>query len=141
MAASLAAFIASGGVALGLLAGLAAGLTFVACAFVIDDRFGRRSLRLWAINAGHNVVTFTLMGLLIGLLQSQCSKAPALPTQGSRAPTCRRRSSTTSVRNQGFLACQRKLSGDGCTRGNFSGRNCRYLRTVSVRDSALAIGR
>ena len=34
------------------------------------DLFERRSLRLWAINAGYNVVAFTVMGLIIGVLQS-----------------------------------------------------------------------
>lgn len=70
IAASLAAFIGAGGVSFGLFAGVAAGLTFVAAAFGINYLFERRSLRLWAINAGYNVLSFTLMGLIIGLLQT-----------------------------------------------------------------------
>jgi len=70
IAASLAAFIGSGGVTFGLFAGLAGGLTFVAAALGILYLFERRSLRLWAINAGYVVIAFTLMGLIIGLLQT-----------------------------------------------------------------------
>lgn len=70
IAASLAAFIGTGGVTFGLFAGLAAGLTFVAAALGILYLFERRSLKLWAINAGYVVVAFTVMGLLIGLIQT-----------------------------------------------------------------------
>jgi hypothetical protein len=70
IAASLAAFIGVGGVVFGLFAGLAAGLTFVAAALGILYLFERRSLRLWAINAGYLVLAFTIMGLLIGLIQT-----------------------------------------------------------------------
>lgn len=70
IAASLAAFIGTGGVTFGLLAGLAAGLTFVAAALGILYLFERRSLKLWAIDAGYVVVAFTVMGLLIGLIQT-----------------------------------------------------------------------
>ena len=69
IAASLAAFIGTGGVTFGVLAGLAAGLTFVAAALGILYLFERRSLRLWAIDAGYLVLAFTVMGLLIGLIQ------------------------------------------------------------------------
>ena len=69
MAASLAAFIGGAGLAFGLFAGFAAGLTFVAAAFGINYLFERRSLKLWAINAGYNVVAFTVMGVIIGALQ------------------------------------------------------------------------
>jgi hypothetical protein len=69
MAASLAAFIGDGGLLFGTLAGLAAGLTWVAAAFGITYLFERRSIALWAINAGYHVVTFTAMGAIIGGLQ------------------------------------------------------------------------
>ncbi len=69
MAASLAAFIGSGGAVFGLLAGLAAGITWVAAAFGINYLFERRSVRLWLINAGYNVVTFGVMGVIVGALQ------------------------------------------------------------------------
>lgn len=39
--------------------------------------------------------------------------------------TCSCSAGTTSVANHGFLECQRKLRGDGCTIGNRLGRNCR----------------
>lgn len=70
IAASLAAFIGTGGVTFGLFAGLAAGLTFVAAALGILYLFERRSLRLWAIDAGYVVLAFTVMGVLIGLIQT-----------------------------------------------------------------------
>lgn len=69
MAASLAAFIGGAGLAFGLFAGFAAGLTFVAAALGINYLFERRSLKLWAINAGYNVVAFMAMGVIIGALQ------------------------------------------------------------------------
>lgn len=70
MAASLAAFIGSAGTSFGLFAGLASGLTFVAAAFGINYLFERKPLKLWAINAGYNVIAFTLMGVIIGALQA-----------------------------------------------------------------------
>lgn len=70
MAASLAAFIGSGGAVFGLLAGLAAGITWVAAAFGINYLFERRSVRLWLINSGYNVVTFGVMGVIVGALQA-----------------------------------------------------------------------
>lgn len=48
----------------------ATGLTFVAAAFGINYLFERRSLKLWAINAGYNVIAFTVMGVIIGALQA-----------------------------------------------------------------------
>jgi hypothetical protein len=70
IAVSLAAFIGSAGLAFGLFAGLAAGLTFVAAAFGINYLFERRSLKLWAINAGYNVIAFTVMGVILGAMQA-----------------------------------------------------------------------
>ena len=69
MAAALAAFIGEGSVAFGTLAGLAAGVAWVAAALGVNYLFERRSLTLFAINASHNVVTFTAMGAIIGALQ------------------------------------------------------------------------
>lgn len=69
MAASLAAFIGSGGVIFGMLAGGAAGVTWVAAAFGINYLFERRSLCLFLTNAGYNVVAFTVMGSIIGAMQ------------------------------------------------------------------------
>ena len=70
MAASLAAFIGSEGTVFGLFAGLAAGITWVAAAFGINYLFERRSLQLWLINAGYNVITFGVMGVIIGAMQA-----------------------------------------------------------------------
>lgn len=69
MAASLAAFIGSAGVAFGTFAGAAAGLTWVAAALGVNYLFERRGIVLWLINAGYNVITFTVMGVIIGLIQ------------------------------------------------------------------------
>lgn len=69
MAAGLAAFIGAEGLVFGTLAGLAAGLLWVAAAFGINYLFERRSIALWAINAGYNVITFTAMGAIIGGVQ------------------------------------------------------------------------
>ena len=69
MALSLAAFIGSNGLAFGVFAGFAAGATFVACAFGVNYLFERRSPVLFAINGSYNVVSFTVMGAIIGALQ------------------------------------------------------------------------
>ena len=52
----------------GLFAGLATGAGWVAMAFATTYLFERRSLALWAINAGYHVVSFTVMGTIIGAL-------------------------------------------------------------------------
>lgn len=70
MAASLAAFIGQSGLVFGLFAGAAAGVTWVAAAFGVNYLFERRSLLLWVINAGYNVLAFSVMGLIIGALQA-----------------------------------------------------------------------
>jgi hypothetical protein len=70
MAASLAAFIGDAGLTFGLFAGSAAGVTWVAAALGINYLFERRSMVLFAINAGYNVITFTLMGSIIGAMQA-----------------------------------------------------------------------
>lgn len=69
MAISLAAFIGTNGLAFGILAGLATGATFVAAAFGVNYLFERRSPVLFAINGSYNVVSFTVMGAIIGALQ------------------------------------------------------------------------
>ena len=53
----------------GLMLGLAAGLGFVATTFASNYIFESRPLKLYLINAGYPVVTFTLIGLLIGAWQ------------------------------------------------------------------------
>jgi Protein of unknown function (DUF1761) len=52
---------------LGLGAGFAAGLCWVAASFGINYLFERRSLTLFLINGGYHTVQFTLYGLILGL--------------------------------------------------------------------------
>src|ERR1700722_2557782 len=67
IATSLAMFIGSGSDWTdGLFAGFMAGFTFVAAAFGITYLFEFRSLKLWAINAGYQVVLFSVMGVILG---------------------------------------------------------------------------
>jgi hypothetical protein len=66
-AASLAAFIGPAGtLSFGLFAGFMTGLTFVATALGVIYLFELRSLRLWLINAGYQVVMFSAMGAILG---------------------------------------------------------------------------
>lgn len=69
MALNLAYFIGDNGASFGLFAGLAAGIGWVAMALGINYLFERRSLKLYAINASYNILTFALMGWIIGALQ------------------------------------------------------------------------
>jgi uncharacterized protein DUF1761 len=67
IATSLAMFIGSKSTWQdGLFAGCMAGLTFVATAFGISYLFEFRTLKLWAINAGFQVVVFSVMGTILG---------------------------------------------------------------------------
>lgn len=50
------------------MAGLAAGLGWVAMAFGVNYMFEGKSFKLWLINAGYNTVVFALVGLIIGAL-------------------------------------------------------------------------
>ena len=56
MAAALAAFIGEGSVAFGTLAGLAAGVAWVAAALGVNYLFERGSLTLFAINASYKTL-------------------------------------------------------------------------------------
>lgn len=69
MAASLAAFIGASGLVFGTAAGLAVGATWVTAAFGINYLFERRPMILFVINASYNIVSFTIMGAIIGALQ------------------------------------------------------------------------
>lgn len=51
----------------GATAGLLAGLFWVAAAMGITYLFERKSLKLFLINAGYHVITFTIMGLILGV--------------------------------------------------------------------------
>ncbi|QQQ62384.1 DUF1761 domain-containing protein [Paenarthrobacter ureafaciens] len=70
MAVFLAAFIGRGGFVFGIVAGLAAGIGWVATALGVNYLFERRSPVLFAINASYNVVTFAVMGAIVGALQA-----------------------------------------------------------------------
>jgi hypothetical protein len=56
------------GLAFGVGAGFAAGLFWVAGAFGVTYLFEQRSLKLWLINGGYNVVNFTAFGAILGVL-------------------------------------------------------------------------
>ena len=66
IATSLALFIGGGNAQFGFFAGLAAGLTFVAMALGVIYLFESRPFKLWLVNAGYQVVVFTLMGTILG---------------------------------------------------------------------------
>jgi hypothetical protein len=53
---------------IGLRRGFAAGLCWVAMSFGSSYAFEGKSLRHWAINAGYFVVQFTVMGVILGLM-------------------------------------------------------------------------
>ena len=53
----------------GLLIGLIAGVGFVATTFGANYAFEYRSLRLYMINAGYPLVSFAIMGTVLGLWQ------------------------------------------------------------------------
>jgi len=66
-AASLAMFIGPTATwGFGLFAGFMTGLTFVSTALGVIYLFESRSLRLWLINAGYQVVIFSIMGTILG---------------------------------------------------------------------------
>ncbi len=69
MAASLAAFIGSGGALFGTAAGLAVGVTWISAAFGTNYLFERRPVALFVINASYNIVAFAIMGAIIGAMQ------------------------------------------------------------------------
>lgn len=67
IAANLAAFIGpKASLGFGLFAGLAAGLGWVAMSLGVVYLFEQRPLRLWLINAGYQVLTYTVMGAVLG---------------------------------------------------------------------------
>jgi hypothetical protein len=67
MAFNLAAFLgAKATLAFGAFAGFATGLGWVAMSMGVIYLFEQRSLRLWLINSGCQILSYTLMGALIG---------------------------------------------------------------------------
>ena len=53
--------------AIGTLAGFMTGLFWVATAMGITYLFERKSLKLFMINAGYHILTFTIMGFILGI--------------------------------------------------------------------------
>ncbi|MBU2491820.1 MAG: DUF1761 domain-containing protein [Bacteroidetes bacterium] len=65
---NLAAFIGpKGDFAFGLFAGFAAGFGWVAMSIGTVYLFERKSLKLFFINAGYQIVTYTIMGGILGV--------------------------------------------------------------------------
>jgi Protein of unknown function (DUF1761) len=68
MAFNLAAFIGpKASLSFGLFAGAATGIGWVAMSLGVIYLFEQRSLRLWLIDSGYQVVSYTLMGGLLGV--------------------------------------------------------------------------
>lgn len=63
---SLAMFIGNGDLHAGIFAGFMAGATFVAMAIGVVTLFESKSFKYWAINAGYQIVFFTVAGAIIG---------------------------------------------------------------------------
>lgn len=67
IAFNLAAFIGpEADLQFGTMAGALAGIGWVATAMGVNYLFERKSFRFWLINAGYMVVSFTLMGAILG---------------------------------------------------------------------------
>lgn len=70
IALSLSAFIGNAGVVGGLLAGLAAGVTFAAAPLVMVGLFERRPAQLLLLDCAYLVAVFAVMGLIVGAVQA-----------------------------------------------------------------------
>jgi hypothetical protein len=67
MACNLAAFIGpQADLAFGLFAGLAAGIGWIAMSLGVIYLFEQRSLKLWLVNSGYQVLAYALMGAILG---------------------------------------------------------------------------
>ena len=67
MAFNLAAFLGpTSTLAFGVFAGFAAGFGWVAMSLGVIYLFEQRSLKLWLINSGYQVLSLTLMGAILG---------------------------------------------------------------------------
>src|SRR5262249_36486030 len=67
MAANLAAFIGpKASLSFGLFAGAATGIGWVAMSLGVIYLFEQRSLKLWLVNSGYQVLTYTAMGGIVG---------------------------------------------------------------------------
>lgn len=65
-ATSLAMFIGAEGTSFGVFAGAMTGVFFVATAFGVVYLFEQRPLAHWAVNSGYHIVSFTMMGAILG---------------------------------------------------------------------------
>ena len=63
---SLDMFIGEGGTRFGVFAGSMTGVFFVATAFGVVYLFEQRPLSHWAVNAGYHIVSYTMMGAILG---------------------------------------------------------------------------
>jgi len=63
---SLDMFIGEAGTGFGVFAGAMTGIFFVATAFGVVYLFEQRPFAHWAVNAGYHVVSFTIMGAILG---------------------------------------------------------------------------
>ena len=67
MATNLAAFLgAKATLSFGLFAGAVTGIGWVAMSLGVTYLFEQRSLKLWLIDAGYQVISYTLMGAILG---------------------------------------------------------------------------
>lgn len=67
MAFNLAAFLgAKASLGFGVFAGFATGLGWVAMSLGVIYLFEQRSLKLWLINSGYQVLAYTVMGAILG---------------------------------------------------------------------------
>ncbi len=80
-------------------------LGFTACRFITHDAFENRPWKLTLMNVAHELVTFMVMGLIIGLLP------PTVSQDGSIQP-CGLRNADTSLCTKGNMICN---TGAGCT--------------------------
>lgn len=68
MAFNLAAFIGSqSSFGFAVFAGLATGLGWVAMSLGVIYLFEQRSFKLWLINSGNQVLSYTVMGAILGI--------------------------------------------------------------------------
>ncbi len=66
MSVNLGFFIGKESAIFGLGAGLAVGLGWVATSFGMNYLFERKPVGLFLINAGYNIVSYALMGFILG---------------------------------------------------------------------------
>lgn len=68
MSFNLAAFLSdSSDLAWGITAGALAGIGWVACAMGVTYLFERKSMKLFLVNAGYHVISFIVMGAIVGV--------------------------------------------------------------------------